>query len=581
VGHRLVVLFTAAAVLAAAALIAGCGSGSSGDGSASGSPASSPSPVASATTVPAQVVQVDSVAVPPATNLKVGDTLVVTLNSNASTGYTWKVEGSGISDTGVLKQVGKAKAVAPRSDLPGAPGKTRFTFQAVKKGSDQLEFWYARPSDPGSPGASYALIVNVAKGHLPVTISATEDYTAETAEIRSGDTLVVQIGHASFSGKAAWKVSSATAPVKLKSQRWSSQHGGTATLTFAGTAAGDGALVLVNQPPGEVPLQTYALPVVVKTPKMPVTVQLTHKDDGEALAVKAGDKIQVSLPEQASTDFTWKFQKPNPKVLKQAGKPKYTANNDTIGAPGKMLWTFKVVGAGKATLTADYVEGTTPDTPIKTFDVSVAAKPGYRPKAIEAVADYPSETTTVKPGDVIQLELAARAGAWTSQGTSKLLKAGKPSTTGGKTVVAYAAKAPGTVTSLLIADGPGAWPNQAYAFSAVIGKGKAPKTVSAAEHRSAKPIALAVGESVTIELPGNPTAGYQWVVDAFTGTPVVEQSGTPTFTPNSELMGAPGVFSVTFKAVAAGAQPLTFLYEGPAAGETAPDGIYMTWVNVQ
>ena len=317
---------------------------------------------------------------PPATNVRVGDKLVITLNSNASTGYTWAVQGSGISDTGMLKQLGKPKVIAPKGDLIGAPGKTRFTFQAVKKGSDQLEFWYARPSDASSPGASYALIVNVAKGHLPVTVSAGEDYTAEAAEIRTGDTLVVEIGHASASGKAAWTVASSTAPVKLVGQKWTAKHGGTATLKFTGKTAGTGALVLVNRPPGEVPLQTYAVPVTVKTPQKPITVQLTHKDDGEALAVKAGDKIQVTLPEQPSTDFAWEFQKPGAKVLKQAGQPQFTSTNDAIGAPGKTMWTFKVVGPGKASLVADYVEGTAPDTPIKTFDVSVAAKPGYRPK---------------------------------------------------------------------------------------------------------------------------------------------------------------------------------------------------------
>ena len=575
--RRLTIIIVAATALLTACTGAACSGSDAGGSEASGSPAASPSPSA---TAPAAVVKVDTVAVPPAVNVRVGDKLVVTLNSNASTGYAWTAQDSGIGDNGVLKQLGEPQLIAPASDLDGAPGKTQFAFQAVAKGSDQLQFWYARPSDAANPGASYALIVNVAKGHLPVTITATEDYTAEMAEIRTGDTLVVEIGHASSSGKAAWRVSSSTAPLKLAGQKWSSGNGGTATLEFTGTAAGAGALVLVNQPPGGVPLQTYALPVTVKTPKKPITIQLTHKDDGEALEVKAGDTIQVSLPEQPSTDFAWELQKPNAAVLKQVGRPKFAANNDAVGAAGKTTWTFKVVGPGKADLMADYVEGTAADTPIKTFDVSVAAKPGYRPKEIEAVTAYPSETTSVKPGDVIQLELAASAGAWTPQGSSKLLKTGAPSTSGGTTVVTYTAKAAGGVTSLLLAEGPGALPAQAYAFSTVIGKGKAPKTVSAAEHRAAKPVDLAVGETVLFELPGNPTTGYQWVVDPYAGSQVLEQAGTPTFTPNSELMGSPGVFSVTFKAVAVGSRPLTFLYEGPAEGASSPDGIYMTWVNV-
>ena len=570
-------VMSVAGVLLLALGLAACGGSGSGGSSASPTPAVSPS---ASPTAAAHVVKVESVGVPPATNVKVGDVLVVTLNSNVTTGYQWTVQGSGMSDTGVLKQVGTAKTLPPKSDLMGAPGKTQFTFQAVKKGSDQLEFWYARPSDPGQPGASYALIVNVGKGHLPVTVTATEDYTAEMAQIRSGDTLEVEIRNAASTGKAAWKVAASTAPVKLKTQKWSSGNGGTVMLKFIGTATGSGALVLVNQPPGDVPLQTYALPVSVKAPQQPITVQLTKNDDGEDLAMKAGDTIQVTLPDQPSTDFQWQFQKPNAKVLKQVGQPVFTPNNDTIGAKGKTTWTFTVVGAGKAPLIADYTQVPAAATPVKTFQVNVAAKPGYRPKTVESVADYPSETMSIKPGDVIDLELAAKAGTWVPQGSSKHLTNSPPSTSGGKTVVAYTARSAGVVTSLLLANGPKSLPDQAYAFTTVVGKGKAPQTIPAVERRAAKPVTMKVGETLTIELPGNPTTGYQWVTDEYVGTAVLEQVGTPTFTANSDLMGAPGVFSVTFKAMAAGSQPLTFLYEGPADG-TSPDGIYMTWVTVQ
>jgi hypothetical protein len=59
-----------------------------------------------------------------------------------------------------------------------------------------------------------------------------------------------------------------------------------------------------------------------------------------------------------------------------------------------------------------------------------------------------------------------------------------------------------------------------------------------------------------------------------------EQAGTPAFTADSDLLGAPGVFGVTFKATAAGSQAPTYLYEGPADG-ASPDAISMTWVTVE
>ena len=579
--RRLVIFLVAAGAVAAAVLGGGCSSGSSSGGGSS----SAASPVASPTSSPSpsvapKVVKVDSVGVPPATTLKVGDKLVVVLNSNSTTGYAWKVAGSGIADTGILKQVGKPKLLAPESDLEGAPNKTQFTFQAVKKGTDQLEFWYMPPGGSGAPGATYALIVDVGKGHLPVTISAGEDYTAETAQVRIGDTLVVEIRHASSDGAAAWKTSSSTAPVVLTGQKWSSKNGGTATLKFGGMEPGSGTIVLVNKPQGSPPLQTYAVPVVVKAPKKPITIQLTSKDVGQTVAATAGDTIQATLPEQPSTGFTWVVRKPNPNVLKLSGKPKFKPNNDTIGAAGKTMYTYKVVGPGNTSLVADYVSADAPDTPVQTVKVGVAAKPGFKAKTVAAVADYPSETTSVKPGDVINLELSASAGAWTPQGSSKALRAGKPKTSGKKTVVTYTAKSSGNVTSLLLAQGTGSWPNQAYAFTTVIGKGEVPKTVDAAARRSVKPVELSVGQTVQFELPGNATTGYAWTADPYVGTQVLQQVGDAVYTADAEIPGSPGVFTLTFTAVAAGAEPLTFLYQGP--GDAAsPDGIYMVWVSVQ
>ena len=336
--------FRVVGALGAVALLA-LGVGACGDTASTdsgGGAAASASPAA-----PSQTVTVDSVGVAPKVHLKVGDTLVVTLHSNSSTGYQWKAEG--MEEEAVLKQDGEPEIVAPKSDLAGAPGKTKFTFVAEEEGTEELGFWYMPPGEGGEPGAGYALIVKVGKGHIPVDVKAGEEYTAETAELRTGDTLVVTLKHASDQGRHAWQMVGGSPFLKLGSQKYSS---GTETLTFSGASAGTGTLVLVNRPGGDPPLQTFAVPIYVKTPKQPVTHQLNHNDDNENLVVKGGDTIQVSLQDQPSTDYQWEFQKPNAKVLKQVGKPKFFPNSDAIGAKGKMVWTFSVVGAGKAPLIA-------------------------------------------------------------------------------------------------------------------------------------------------------------------------------------------------------------------------------------
>ena len=575
-----VILLVLAALLVAAGLAACGSSGSSSGGSSSASPAP-PSPSASPTAA-AQVIKVDSAAMPPVVSLKVGDTLQVQLHSKtASTGYVWSAEG--MEQEAVLKQSGQAVDIPAKSKMVGATGKTQFTFVAQEAGVEQLGFWYARPSDKGDPAAAYALVVKVAKGHTPVTVSATEDYTAETAQIRVGDTLQVVIAHASSLGKVAW--TPYMPPPGLKStggQKYSSANGGTVTMDFIGSAAGSGTLVLINRPPGDFPLQTYSLPVNVKTVSQPITQQVNKNDANETFALKAGDTVQLTLPTQPSTGYEWQVKKPEPNVLKLSGKPKFVPNTDTMGAKGKMTWTYSVIGAGKAPVRAVLVGPQAGSTgPAKEFDFTVVAKPGAKPEVIQAVDSYPAATQFLKPGDQVKLQLSAKAGSWVPQDAGSVITAAKPVASGSTTTVLYTARKTGVGTPILVAQAGGGLPNQAYAFSAVVGKGSLPKTVAAAEQKVAKAVQLAVGDTFTLVLPGNASTGYSWSISPLAVDAVIEPLGDITFTAgSSSLVGAPGVFTAQFKAVGAGSVPLIMLYQGP--GTNAPvGGMWMTMVTVQ
>lgn len=562
----------AAAVLLALASAA-CGEAGSGDSGAS--------PEASASPVVAQTVKVASAVMPPVTHAKVGDTIKVRLNSNAGTGYTWTAQVmADEGETPVLKQVGEPEIIAPKSDLAGAPGKTEFTFVVEEEGTQEVGFWYEPPAD-GAPGATFVLIVKAGKGHIPVDVKAGEEYTAEMAELRTGDTLVVTIQHASDKGRHSWKMAGGDPLVTMTGQKYTGAESGTETLTFKGKAAGTGTLVLVNRPSGDPPLQTYALPIHVKTPQKPVTLQMNHNDNDEAFAVRVGDTIQVSLHDTPTTAFQWKFQKPNAKVLKQVGKPKFYPKTDAMGSPGKMVWTFSVVGTGKAPLIADYTEIPEQAMPIKTWQVRVAAKPGYAPKTIGAVDAYPAETVHVLPGDQIKVHLNGDVGAWVNQTQSKQLSAKKPVKQGSTTVVTYEAKSHGVATPVLLAETSGGWPAQAYAFSVTIGKGTLPKTVTAVERRVAKTIEVKTGDLFDIVLPSNTgSTGYAWTTAGIVTDGVIEEAGEPTIADSGELPGAQGTTTMHFKAVGSGTAQLMLLLE-PPGGEGTPEGVYLTMVDVQ
>lgn len=77
---------------------------------------------------------------------------------------------------------------------------------------------------------------------------------------------------------------------------------------------------------------------------------------------------------------------------------------------------------------------------------------------------------------------------------------------------------------------------------------------------SGKKVDLAPGGILELALEGNPTTGYTWKVMSGNDA-VLKQMGESTFTPQSNLMGAPGVEVWKFQAVGAGSVSLKLGYK--------------------
>lgn len=90
---------------------------------------------------PAKEVEVDASANGSQIDLHKGQTLVITLASNPTTGYQWEVIEL---DESILRQMGEAEFQS-ESDLPGSGGVEIFRFQAVSAGQAALELVYHRP----------------------------------------------------------------------------------------------------------------------------------------------------------------------------------------------------------------------------------------------------------------------------------------------------------------------------------------------------------------------------------------------------------------------------------------------------
>ena len=90
--------------------------------------------------------------------LSVGQSLVVTLDSNATTGYSWSLVQN--SDDSVLSKTGD-EYVAPQTTLVGAGGKEEWTFKALKKGTSTISMGYSRPWESTPPVETFGLTVVV------------------------------------------------------------------------------------------------------------------------------------------------------------------------------------------------------------------------------------------------------------------------------------------------------------------------------------------------------------------------------------------------------------------------------------
>lgn len=86
-----------------------------------------------------------------------GQVLVVALDSNPSTGYTWEISAG---NEGVLRLMSETFEVS--SDLPGAPGVHTFRFEVVNEGETPLTLVYRRPWEQGvAPLETFSVRVNV------------------------------------------------------------------------------------------------------------------------------------------------------------------------------------------------------------------------------------------------------------------------------------------------------------------------------------------------------------------------------------------------------------------------------------
>lgn len=105
-------------------------------------------------------VSVDALYAGKEIEVAVGGSLIVTLESNPTTGFKWELTRS--TDDAVLELVDH-KFEAPESTLVGAGGKEVWAFKALKKGNSIISMKYSRPWEKGIKAAKTFVLAVIVK----------------------------------------------------------------------------------------------------------------------------------------------------------------------------------------------------------------------------------------------------------------------------------------------------------------------------------------------------------------------------------------------------------------------------------
>jgi inhibitor of cysteine peptidase len=89
-------------------------------------------------------------------SLNSGDTVILELEENPTTGYVWKVEEL---DSRILELTGEDLHAAGGGI--GAGGTRKMTFKAIGAGASLLRLKCARPWEPDAPSSTFSVTIDV------------------------------------------------------------------------------------------------------------------------------------------------------------------------------------------------------------------------------------------------------------------------------------------------------------------------------------------------------------------------------------------------------------------------------------
>ena len=125
---------------------------------------------------------------------KVGETVVIELDGNATTGYTWS-EMPGLNES-VLESKGNEYVARQRPGMVGGGGKAYFRYLVKAPGTAEIKLGYARPWEKENPPArlfNVKIVAEAAAAPAGKTVQLEAKDSGGTCTLKVGDSIRVSL----------------------------------------------------------------------------------------------------------------------------------------------------------------------------------------------------------------------------------------------------------------------------------------------------------------------------------------------------------------------------------------------------
>jgi inhibitor of cysteine peptidase len=107
----------------------------------------------------------------------------------------------------------------------------------------------------------------------------------------------------------------------------------------------------------------------------PKVLEVSEANAGSRIVLDEGDTLQVSLPGNPGTGYSWELAPEGSTLLERQGEPEFSAESDLLGAPGTIVLRFLAVAQGEETFHLLYHRPWEEDVaPESTFELTVVVE---------------------------------------------------------------------------------------------------------------------------------------------------------------------------------------------------------------